>query len=602
MEMKRIFLSVLIIAFSGLLGCTAPVKHSDPAQSKNKATKSSSPSSQVKKNSKAKAKKPLAKRKSTKPPVSPSASSESIDPNLLYQLMSAEIAGQRGQMGVAVKNYLAAAEMSQDASIAERATRIAVYARDDKSTLRAARVWVKMQPDNLEVHQVLAALLVRQGKVEQAQVHLEKLVEAKGNSKNSFMLIGALLSKEKDKQAALKTMRKLVTKYSDNPSALYALSHLAYLVGSFDTAEENIIKTLNLKPDWSEANILYANILGRLGENEMVTVKLESVLQKQSEDKKVRLFLARKYIDLKKFDKAINHFQYLLEQEPNHVDALYALGLLSMELKKTDEAEHYFLRLLELKQRENEARYYLGQVAEKNKKSEDARRWYGKVEEGNYFLEANIRIANIIAREGDVLGGREHLQNIAADTSEMELQLYLAEGELLREAKQYQEAIQLYSNGLERLKDNISLLYARALTAEKVDNIHQTILDLTHITELEPSNVEALNALGYTLIDQTERVEEGFKYIRKAYAMNPDSAAIMDSMGWGYYRTGKHDEALKYLRMAFDKMKDSEIAAHLGEVLWVSGEEQEARKIWVDALREKPEDKTLLKVIERFSE
>jgi len=246
-------------------------------------------------------------------------------------------------------------------------------------------------------------------------------------------------------------------------------------------------------------------------------------------------------------------------------------------------------------------RYYLGQIAETNQKNDAARHWYGKVEEGNYYLEANIRIATMIARAGDVLAAREHLQNVAADTTEMELQLYLAEGEILREAKQYEEAVQLYSDGLEQLPDNIELLYARALTAEKLDNIHQTILDLTRIVELEPTHTQALNALGYTLIDQTERVEEGFDYIRKAYSMNPNDAAIMDSMGWAYYRTGNYEEALKYLRMAFEKLKDAEIAAHFGEVLWVMGDEEAARKIWTDALRQKPEDETLRNVIERFS-
>lgn len=598
--MKRIFLSISLVVIGSLHGCSMLDESAKVTPAKDKPPQSES---QVQKDKTGKdkkqaskiAKQPLVKPKQPEKP-------ESLDPELLYLLMSAEIAGQRGQLDVAVQNYLRAAELSQDATIAERATRIAVYGRDDKSTLRAASIWVKLQPDNMEAHQVLAALLVRTGQVDKAQVHLEKLVQASNNHQNSFMLISALLSKEKDKQNALKAMEKLVTKYSNNPEALYALSHLAYLVRSFDEAEQNILKVLSLKPDWGDASLLYANILSRLGKHDVATRKLEDFLQRKSSAHNIRLYLARKYIDLKEFEKARGHFQILLEQKPDHADSMFALGLLGMQLKKTDEAESYFLRLLELGQRENDARYYLGQMAEFNNKNDDALRWYRKVEEGNYFLEANVRIANLIAQQGDVLAAREHLQNIAADTAEMELQLYLAEGEILRDAQMYKEAVQLYSDGLEQLPDNIQLLYARGLTAEKLDNIHQTILDLSRIIELEPGHTQALNALGYTLIDQTERIKEGFAYIRKAYSMNPDDAAIIDSMGWAYYRTGNYEEALKYLRMAFEKLKDAEIAAHLGEVLWVMGEEEQARQIWTEALRQKPQDKTLINVIERFSE
>lgn len=601
--MKQIFLSISLVAIGVLQGCSVLDGPASTTLAKDKPPQSQS---QAKKDKPLKEKKSLSQQ--TKQPVTAPAltkpaekSAEPLDPELLYQLMAAEIAGQRGELAVAVKNYLAAAKLSQDATIAERATRIAVYARDDQRTLQAASIWLKLEPENLEAHQVMAALLVRKGQIDKAQLHLEKLVKAKGNQ-NSFMLISSLLSKEKDKQAALRAMKKLVTKYSNNSDALYALSHLAYLVGSFVDAENNILKALALKPEWTEANILYANILARLGKHETVVLKLEEVLVKNSHNQNVRLFLARKYIDLQQFEKAREHFQLIVEQKPDHEDAIYALGLLGMQLKNVDEAESYFLRLLELKQRENDARYYLGQIAEHNKNNESARRWYSKVEEGNYFLESNIRIANLMAVAGDVLGAREHLQNIPADTMEMELQLYLAEGEILRDAKQYEEAIQLYSDGLEQLVDNVQLLYARALTAEKLDNIHQTILDLTRIVELEPGHAQAMNALGYTLVDQTERLEEGFEYIKKAFAMNPDDAAIMDSMGWANYRLGNLEEALKYLRMAFEKLKDAEVAAHLGEVLWVMGEQDQAKQIWTDALRQEPEDKTLLNVIERFSE
>ena len=597
--MKQIFFTTCIVAALLLQGCATPAGSPKSGTAKDKPGVSSS---QAKKPATKKDKKTV-KRAAKKPQTDKVEEiDQQLDPELLYQLMSAEIAGQRGQLAVAVENYLAAAESSQDVTIAERATRIAVFARENDSALRAARIWVRLQPDNLEVHQVIAALLVRTGQAQQAQVHLEKLVQSQANGNNGFMLISSLLSKEKDKQSALNAMKQLVAKHRDNARALYALSHLAYLVRNYHEAEKSILKVIQLEPDWSEANILYANILTRLEKHDQVIQHMETVLENNSNDLIVRLYLARKYIDLKMFAKAQGHFSNILDNKPDHVDSLYALGLLGLQLQKMDEAETYFLRLLEIEQRENEAQYYLGQISESRDKNEEAMRWYNMVEEGNHYLEANISIANIIARQGDILGAREHLQNIAPDTTEMELRIYLAEGEILRNAKMYTEAIQLYSDALEQLPDNIDLLYARGLTAEKLDNIRQTILDLTRIVEVDPYNIQALNALGYTLIDQTERIQEGFDYIRKAYERSPNDAAIIDSMGWAHYRLGNHQEALKYLREAFNKLNDAEIAAHLGEVLWVTGNQDEAQKIWEDALRQTPEHKTLLDVIERFTE
>lgn len=597
--MKQIFFTTCIAAALVLQGCATPTGSPKSATAKDKPPVSSS---QEKKAARNQDKKPAAQVVKQAPPEPASEVDADLAPELLYQLMSAEIAGQRGQLDVAVENYLAAAELSKDVTIAERATRIAVFARNNEAALRAARIWVDKQPDNLEAHQVMAALLVRTGQSIQAQYHLEKLVQAKKDTNNAFMLISSLLSKEKDKQTALNVMQQLVAKYHDDAQALYALSHLAYLVSNYDEAEKNIIKVLKLEPAWNEANILYANILSRLNKHNKVIEHLENVVENDPDNNTVRLYLARKYIDLKMFAKAQAHFQIILENKPDHTDSLYALGLLGLQLKKLDEAESYFLRLLEIKQRENEARYYLGQISETRNNLDDALRWYKLVEEGNHYLEAHIRIANIIAKRGDILGAREHLQNIAADNAEMELRIYLAEGEILRQAKMYQEAVQLYSDALEQLPDNIDLLYARGLTAEKLDNVHQTILDLSRIVELDPYNVQALNALGYTLIDQTKRIKEGFEYVQRAYERNPDDAAIIDSMGWAHYRMGNHQEALKFLRAAFDKLKDAEIAAHLGEVLWVTGDHAAAQKIWQDALRQTPEHKTLLNVIERFTE
>ncbi|WP_455217102.1 tetratricopeptide repeat protein, partial [Kaarinaea lacus] len=227
---------------------------------------------------------------------------------------------------------------------------------------------------------------------------------------------------------------------------------------------------------------------------------------------------------------------------------------------------------------------------------------YKEIHRGKNYIDAQIRIAVIQARQGNIEAARERLQSVSAPTLDVELRLYLAEGEILRSAGRYQEAVDVFNVALQQMPDNTQLLYSRALLYEKLDRIDEAIADLEKIVNNEPKNAEALNALGYTLVDQTHRVREGLGYIERAFKLKPGDAAILDSLGWAYYRLGEHAKALEFLKQAFDKLKDPEIAAHLGEVLWVQGDQESARRIWKDALRETPSDKVLLNVIERFTQ
>ena len=522
---------------------------------------------------------------------------------LLYYLLSAEIAGQRGRLDVAVPFYLKAAQLSRDPDVVERATRIAVYSRDEKSALTAAQMWVELQPENLEAHQVTAALLMREGKVNEALPHLERVLSAdKQNNHNSYMLITSLLSKEKDKQAALGAMEQLVAKRRQDPEALYAYAYLAMLVGSLDKASTAANEAIALVPDWSEAHILRANILIRQGQNEQVLSLIQEAVESYPDDVAVRLFYARRLVDERRYEQAREQFSTLLDYQPDAPEALYALGLLNLQTQRKGDAQRNFERLIELGQRVDESYYYLGQVAEIEKDTAAAMRYYTEVRKGSNYIDAQISIAAILAEQGDIDAARARVQNISAPTLDVELRLFLAEGEILRNANQLEEAYEVYSLALQQMQDNPQLLYARALTAEQLGRVDEAVADLAHVVKNAPNNAEALNALGYTLVDMTGRVTEGKQYIEKALKLKPNDPAILDSMGWAYYRLGEHEKALRYLQQAFDKLKDPEIAAHLGEVLWVLGNKERAREIWDEALRETPKDKVLLNVIERFAQ
>jgi len=536
-------------------------------------------------------------------PLPAEAEQTDLDPRDLFRLLVAEVAGQRGNVNLAVKEYLDAARSTRDPRVIERATRIAVYARDNDAAMQAAKMWTEVAPNSIEAHQVAAAMYVRLGDSKHAHDHLEKVITLSDKTdKNTFMLITSLLGKERDKQTAMDVMKELIATRKNNPEAIYAYAQLASLVGDLDVAESAARDVIRLKPDWAEAHILYSSVQYRGGKKVQSMQNLNQAVNNHPSNTVLRDYYARRLVDEKRYDEARQQFEALLSYAPDNIDAEYALGLLSLQTRDLDTAENIFKKLVKSGTRVNEASYYLGQIAEQQDKPDVAKQWYQVVGSGVYHIDAQIRLAMLEAKQGNLQQARDRLNSITPESTEIEQRLILSEGEILRSAKLYQEAYDVFNDGLARLPDNVSILYARALTAEKIDRVDVTLADLEKILAMEPNNTQALNALGYTMVDKTDRLQEGLKLIEKAYQSQPDDPAILDSMGWANYRAGNYKQALQYLRMAFDKLKDAEIAAHLGEVLWVTGDHAQARNVWDEALRETPSHKLLLDVIKRFTQ
>jgi len=205
-----------------------------------------------------------------------------------------------------------------------------------------------------------------------------------------------------------------------------------------------------------------------------------------------------------------------------------------------------------------------------------------------------------MAKQGDIAGARSHLHGITPQNTQQKIQLTLSEEQILRDAKQYKTALEVLNEAIGKIPDDKDLLYARALVAEKLDMIKLAEKDLRAILAKDPKSVHALNALGYTLADRTTRYQEAQELLEQALALKPEDAFILDSMGWLQYRLGNNAEAIRYLKRALAIRSDAEISAHLGEVLWVSGDRIEAESVWGRALRETPDSEALLGVIKKF--
>lgn len=522
--------------------------------------------------------------------------------DMLTRILEAEFAGQRGQLDTSLKNYLDLARETKDPKIIERATRIAVFARDEAAASEMANMWVELDPRNPDPHQVLAVMAIRKGDVETALVHLESILDyTEGEMDQKLLMIASMLGREADKDLILQVMEKMTAKRQDSPAALYAYARVAAVLGEYERALELLTRSYSLDPKNSAVALNYVSILQRLDRFEEALTWLEKTLKSDLEDDfDLRLAYARLLADVRRYDDAEKQFEILTKVDPKNEDVSFALALLYLQSGKADDAEKYLLRLDEQSNKSNEVNYYLGRIAEDRGDEAKAAVWFQGVKSGQNYFDAQVRMAMTLARQDKVNEARSQLQSIHIQNEREAVLLIQAEAELLVDLKRHEEALQIYNTALEKKYDP-DLMYSRAMLSEKMNRLDLLEADLRSIIEKDPENAQALNALGYTLADRTDRYSEAEQLIDQALKIRPDDHFILDSKGWVLYRQGKLEQALDYLRRAMDLIPDSEIAAHLGEVLWVSGDKKEAKKVWASALKATPDNTSLQNVIEKFN-
>jgi tetratricopeptide (TPR) repeat protein len=532
-------------------------------------------------------------------------SSYSDDSELIYQVLAGEIAGQMGAIDQAVNHYISASKVSNDAQVAERATRVALYANDNVNALDAAKRWVELAPNSLESRQTLATLYLRNGLPDQAIPHFDYVINsAKGGSGNRFILIGATLASEKDQEMALNAMKSLVERHQTNARAHFALANLALGARRYRLAITAGNKALEIDPKLIQAQGVRARAFMALGETKQALKAMEDAVASAPHNYELRVTYGRMLVQAKRYDKARTEFTHLVKQRPKDPDLLYTLGLLNLQQQHYDAAAKNFKGLLDSDKHASAGHYYLGRVAEERGSYSKAKQWYLKVGEGEYYLDTQIRIADVLVKLGSLQGAREHFEKARAEVNDeaASVKLYLAEGQLLRDAELYHAGMQVYNRALTEHSGNGDLLYARALMAEKIDRLDLLEADLRAILATDPENATALNALGYTLADRNERIQEAFQYIKRALVVRPDDPTVMDSMGWVQFRMGNYTVAEQYLRRAFELMQDAEIAGHLSELIWEKGDKTEARNLLQRALEKDPDHEYLQDLQQRFSQ
>ena len=524
---------------------------------------------------------------------------QELTSDLLYDLMLAELALQRNDYSLAFEKYYQAAQQTRDSRLAKKATRVTLFSKNDEQTFKSVKLWSELQPDNVDVQQIYASSLISQKQDEQAVIYLKRVINLSDDFDEGFKRAITILDPIDDRSRATRIFSQISEQHANEPIVLLYRAKLEMKHKDYASAEKYLNEVLTAKPDYMDALVLKVDLLKKQKRHLQAIQTLQSILKKLPENTALRLELARMMVENNFYDQAFQQIKILAKKDLEP-EVLFAIGLLAIEMDKLDDARQYLERLHAHRLYASEAAYFIGQLEAGRGNYTEAEDWFKRVRHGKYVFEAYLGLAVVYSQQKKFDQAFKLLDSSKATTDKENIEVLQIKAEVYAQAKNYTKAYEIYSEALSLSPKNHDLRYGRAMLAEKFGRIDLLEKDLHIIIAANPKDNQALNALGYTLADRTERYEEAFQYIERAMKINPDDVATLDSMGWVLYKLGKPQEALKYLQKAYGKDQDPEIAAHYGEVLWVLGQTQEARSIWKKALKVDPEHRVLVGTTSRY--
>lgn len=523
---------------------------------------------------------------------------------LNYHLTLGDIALNQRDYPAATDAYMAAMTLSDDPEVAEQATRLALHTERHPEAMRAARRWAALVEDDTRPYEGELVAALRSGDLASGHRLTASLLQMWGApDESAFRSLGRLLLDEEDRAAVVELMLRVVRRY--NVATAWEVTALAALrADDQDVARRAVARARVLDPESTQAAMLEARIMTLSGDEERGLALMHAVVEENPDDPSLRFTLAGLYLNLRRYDEARAILEQVVQQAPAYLDARWTLALLLLQQRDMDAAEPQFRALLADPVRRHDVPYYLGGVYELREDWQAAFEWFDEVEYGENRYTARVKAAQMLFRLGRFDEGRERLTLLRADQPAERLRLYRIEAELLMQAGKDAEAMAVFEETIEHFPEDPGLIYTRALAREQLGMLEGAIADLRRVNELLPDNAEAQNALGYVLADRGDasQWEEARALIERAVEQEPDNAAFIDSKGWVLYRLGELEQAREWLARSWELMKNPEVGAHLGEVLWKLGDRDSAEAIWAEAAAVDAEHAVLVETLRRLKQ
>ena len=521
---------------------------------------------------------------------------------LLYEVIVGEISAQRGNTEESVSALLRAAEMARDHRLAARATQLAVKAGKLEEARAAATIWIELDPDETRANDALIRILLGLGRSEEAIERLEEIIRKAGQEVGPVYRRIAQMLGYPDVGDGLTLYDRLLRHHPNQFEAQLGRADVARRHKAPEVAMLAIEEALKLSPGNERAAKIKMELLIADNDLQGLSAFADLFLTTYPGATAFRLQYGQHLVDLGELARALEHLLRVVDEQPENAEALFTTALVSAELDGYAAAVGYLERFVALQPTSNSdiARLYLAELETKLGHYQRAEKWYHSLTGEKHRLQVQLGLAKILSEQQGVDSAIEFLQGVEPESEDQYEELILAGEALLREAGRLAEAKEMLDRAMDEQPENPRFLYQRGLITATMGRLEEHEQDMRRLIQIEPDNPHAYNALGYTLADKTDRLDEALELISRALELRPDDPFILDSIGWVHFRLGNHEQAINYLQQAFELFPDAEIAAHLGEVNWVSGGRERAREIWGHAYEENPDSSVLKETMQRL--
>lgn len=519
----------------------------------------------------------------------------------LYDLLVAEIAAQRDQLGVTLLNYLDQAQATRDLGVIKRALNAAQYVKDVEAVQQLAMLWAEVDPSDPQPRQILTYQFTMQKNYADAMAQIEQLIAMNADSRVEALAIGSLQLPDVEKNEILNLYEKLSEKHPENNDIRYSKAIVLRGLKRFDESIALLDQVILQDSEFEPAYLLLINVHYEKAERAEAEKIAQKSFSKFPRNQSIGRIYATLLIEQRKLNDAESVFEDMIDTFPDITALRLSLALVMLENKKDEAARTMLLELRDAGLHQNESNYYLGRVAEKSQQIDDAIQYYSSVTDGPHFESALQHLSFLLVQQNR-LGEVSNLFAGLRETFPARSNLFWRiQFDVFHKGEKKAEALETLNQALLSFPEDSNLRYARAMLREQIGDMAGMEEDLRNLLERDPKNPVALNALGYTLADRNERLSEALIMIGTALSIDKSNPAILDSMGWVLYRLGKLQESLAFLVQSYDMNKDPEIAAHLAEVLMVTGQPREAKIILTRAYRTGPDHRILNETIKRVA-
>jgi len=517
-------------------------------------------------------------------------------------LLKAEIALQSDDFLTAVVEYRKAAELSDSIELARNATRRAFDFGFDEEAVKAAQRWVDLDPKSDEALVHLAQTQLRLGDVRNSRRSFAKLIKRGEQAPDERLFSLMSFISQEDPQHADELMRALAKPYEDSALAQYAAAAIALQADDAEFAMERAKRAMELDPDWLKPKLIYARAMLIAGDVDgAIDYTARIIGDAPDPDPDARMELALLYMTAGREDDALSQVNQVLLERASRTDALRMMAIINFRQNNLDAAWDDFEDLLASGDYTADALFYLARIADIRGEQDRAVRLYSQVLGGKNAIPAQRRAAFITAwQKDDLEGALDRLTEFGKQRPNFAVDMLLIKAGLLGSFEKYDDALALFDKAVVFRPDDEAVALSRAELMLRMGKLDQSIAAYREAAKRWPDSSMTLNALGYTLADRTDEYREAEKLIRKALKDDPESAAIIDSLGWVLHKRGKHEEALQQLEIAYERFPDPEVAAHLIEVLVALERDDEAAELLGVADQQAPDSDLLKDVRERL--